>query len=334
MFGSLGFLLAVVALATLSAGGLAYALLYGRIQTENRIQQRLGMVRGDEAGEASPRGRNVDAAKRRKSISDTLKELDEKQKARAKRSSSPPLMLRMEQAGLTWSRQTFWTVSAVLGLTIAVATWLIGIAPYAAVAFGVAGLLGLPRWYVNFLRKRRHKKFLDEFANATDVIVRGVKAGLPLNDCVKIIANESAEPVKSEFRTIVETQGLGVPLAEAVAKLPERVPVPEASFFSIVVSIQSRAGGNLSEALGNLSRVLRERKRMKGKIGAMSQEAKASAGIIGALPVIVMALVYITSPSYISLLFITQLGNVILGCAAIWMALGVFVMKRMINFDY
>jgi tight adherence protein B len=205
---------------------------------------------------------------------------------------------------------------------------------YAALAFGVAGVFGLPRWYINFRRKRRFKKFLNEFANATDVIVRGVKAGLPLNDCIKIIANESAEPVKSEFRAIMETQAMGVPLPDAVAKLPERIPVPEASFFAIVIAIQARAGGNLAEALGNLSRVLRDRKRMQGKIVAMSQEAKASAAIIGALPVIVMVLVYITSPAYIMLLFITQIGNVILGCAAIWMALGVIVMRKMINFDY
>jgi tight adherence protein B len=195
-------------------------------------------------------------------------------------------------------------------------------------------LLGVPRWVVNFLRKRRMAKFLDEFANASDVIVRGVKAGLPLNDCIKIIANEAAEPVRSEFRHIVETQALGVPLADAVAKLPERVPVPEANFFAIVVAVQARAGGNLSEALGNLSRVLRDRRKMKGKIGAMSMEAKASAAIIGALPIVVMILVYITSPNYIMLLFTEQLGNVILGASAVWMTMGILVMRRMINFDF
>jgi tight adherence protein B len=335
MFNSLTVILAVAGLATLSAGALAYALFYGRIESENRMDQRLGMVRGENSGETGIRARaNLDAAKRRKNVSDTLKELDEKQKARAKRSSAPPLMLRMEQAGLTWSKRTFFIISGVCGLIVAVAAFVVGIPWWAAIAFGVAGLLGLPRWYVNFARKRRFKKFLDEFANAMDVIVRGVKAGLPLNDCIKIIANEAAEPVKSEFRTIMETQAMGVPLPDAVAKLPERVPVPEASFFAIVIAIQARAGGNLSEALGNLSRVLRDRKRMKGKINAMSQEAKASAAIIGALPVIVMVLVYMTSPAYISLLFVTQLGNVILGCAAIWMLIGMLVMRKMINFDY
>jgi tight adherence protein B len=333
MFGSFTLLLALVGLATLSAGGLAYAFLYGRIQTENRIQQRLGLVQGENNGESGAKAR-LDAAKRRKSVSDSLKELEEKQKARAKRSSAPPLSLRMEQAGISWTRQRFLMISGICGVVIIMIALVLGAPIYAAVAFGVAGLFGLPRWYINFRRKRRFKKFLNEFANATDVIVRGVKAGLPLNDCIKIIANEATEPVKSEFRAIMETQSMGVPLADAVAKLPERIPVPEASFFAIVIAIQARAGGNLAEALGNLSRVLRDRKRMQGKIVAMSQEAKASAAIIGALPVIVMVLVYITSPAYIMLLFITQIGNVILGCAAIWMALGVIVMRKMINFDY
>jgi tight adherence protein B len=275
-----------------------------------------------------------DAARRRKSVQDTLRELEEKQKARSKRTKSPPLLLRMEQAGLSWSRRTFLFISLGCGLVIFFAVWVVGAPIYAAAAFGVTGLLGLPRWVVNFLRKRRMNAFLEEFANASDVIVRGVKAGLPLNDCIKIIANEAAEPVRSEFRHITETQAMGVSLGDAVARLPERVPVPEANFFAIVVSIQQRAGGNLSEALGNLSRVLRERRKMKGKINAMSMEAKASAAIIGALPPVVMILVYITSPAYITLLFTEQLGNVILGASAIWMTIGILVMRRMINFDF
>lgn len=336
MFGSFTLLIAVVGLATLSAGSLAYALLYGRIQNENATERRLDIVQGNTPVEAL-RGRSNtvgDAARRRKSVQDTLREIEEKQKARSKRTSSPPLVLRMEQAGLNWSRRTFLLISLLVGVATFVAIWLAGAPVYAAAAFGVAGLLGVPRWVVNFLRKRRMNAFLEEFANASDVIVRGVKAGLPLNDCIKIIANEAAEPVRSEFRHIVETQAMGVPLAEAVAKLPERVPVPEANFFAIVVSIQQRAGGNLSEALGNLSRVLRERRKMKGKIGAMSMEAKASAAIIGSLPPVVMILVYITSPAYITLLFTEQLGNVILGASAVWMTMGILVMRRMINFDF
>ena len=149
-----------------------------------------------------------------------------------------------------------------------------------------------------------------------------------------MITVESPEPVKSEFRRIVETQAVGIPLGDACASLYERMPVPEANFFGIILSIQQRSGGNPAEALGNLSKVLRDRKKMKAKIRALSQEAKASAAIIGSLPVVVMILVYITSPDYISMLWTEPLGRVLLFIGAFWMTMGVLVMKKMINFDF
>jgi tight adherence protein B len=335
MFGSLGIVLAIAALTMLSAGGIAYAFLYGRIEQEDTAQRRLDFVQTRNHPEAAARARAVsDPGKRRRQVQDTLKELEAQQKAKARQSRSPSITVRMQQAGLSWSRRTFYIISASCGIVVFAVCWFAHVPIYAAAAFAVAGLLGVPRWIVNRLRKRRIKKFVNEFANAIDVIVRGVKSGLPLNDCIRIIATESAEPVRSEFRTITEAQSLGVTLADAVNKLHDRVPVPEASFFGIVVSIQQRAGGNLSEALGNLSRVLRERKKMKGRIGAMSMEAKASAWIIGSLPIIVIVLVFLTSPSYILLLFTERLGQVILGFSALWMMIGTLVMRRMINFDF
>jgi tight adherence protein B len=161
-----------------------------------------------------------------------------------------------------------------------------------------------------------------------------VKAGLPLLDCIKMITVESSEPLKTEFRLIMETQAIGMPLGEACGKLYERTPLPEANFFGIVVAIQQKAGGNLSEALGNLSKVLRDRKKMRAKIQAMSQEAKASAAIIGALPIAVMILVYLTAPNYITLLFTNSMGHIMLAGSAVWMTMGVLVMKKMINFDF
>ena len=326
-------LLAIVGLATLSAGGLAYALLYGRIENDRTAERRIGFAQGHGRAEARERAA-ADPSKRRKSIQETLKEVEDREKSRAKRNKAPPIATRMQQAGLSWTRRKFMLISLLCGFVLFVIGWIVGLPLYAAAAIAVAGLLGVPRWIVNFLRKRRMNKFVNELANAMDVIVRGVKAGLPLNDCVKIIAAEAAEPVRSEFRQITETQAMGVTLADAIGKLPERVPIPEANFFAIVIAIQQRAGGNLSEALGNLSRVLRERKKMKGKIQAMSMEAKASAAIIGALPVVVMVLVYLSSPGYIMLLFTEPLGHVILGCSAFWMALGIYVMRKMINFNF
>jgi tight adherence protein B len=151
---------------------------------------------------------------------------------------------------------------------------------------------------------------------------------------LKMIATDAPEPLKSEFRAIVETQTVGIPIGEACTKLYERIPLPEANFFGIVIAIQQKSGGNLSEALGNLSKVLRERKKMKAKIQAMSMEAKASASIIAALPPSVAALVYITSPQYIELLWTHPTGRMLLAGCAVWMLTGVMVMRKMINFDF
>ncbi len=197
----------------------------------------------------------------------------------------------------------------------------------------MVGALGLPRWFVAFRRARRVKAFLNEFPNALDVIVRAVKSGLPLNDGVRLIANEAQEPVKTEFRHIVEAQQLGMSIPEAALRMPETMPCTEANFFGIVIQIQQQAGGNLSEALANLSRVIRDRKKMKAKVAALSMEAKASAVIIGALPFVVAFLVYLSSPNYIMPLFTTSTGHLIIGVSFVWMMMGIFVMRKMMNFD-
>jgi tight adherence protein B len=196
----------------------------------------------------------------------------------------------------------------------------------------VAGL-GLPRWILGFLIKRRQNKFLDEFPNALDVIVRSIKSGLPLNDAIRLIANEGKEPVKGEFRRVVESQQVGLSVPDACTRMGNHMPLQEVNFFAIVIAIQSQAGGNLAEALGNLSRVIRDRKKMKAKIQALSMEAKASAVIIGALPFVVAFLVYLSSPTYIMPLFTTSAGHLILGFSAIWMLLGILVMRQMMNFE-
>jgi Flp pilus assembly protein TadB len=204
----------------------------------------------------------------------------------------------------------------------------------AALGVAFAAGFGLPRWLLSFLKKRREKRFLKALPDAVDVIVRGIKAGLPLFESIKVVAAEAPEPLRGEFLAIIETQAIGMPLGDACARLFERMPVPEANFFGIVIAIQQKSGGNLSEALGNLSKVLRERKKMAEKIQAMSMEAKASAAIIGSLPPIVMLLVYLTTPDYISLLWTHPTGQLMLVGCLIWMSIGIFVMKRMINFDF
>jgi tight adherence protein B len=224
--------------------------------------------------------------------------------------------------------------SGALGVVAFIGGFLADAGLLVALVIGFVAAFGLPMWLLSFLKKRRENSFLNAFPDAVDVIVRGIKTGLPLGDCLKVIASEAQEPVKSEFRAIMETQTVGLPLGDACAKLYERIPLPEANFFGIVITIQQKAGGNLSEALGNLSRVLRDRKKMKAKIQAVSMEAKASASIIAALPIAVMTLVWLTSPEYIELLWTAQLGRMMLAASAVWMFMGVMVMRKMINFDF
>jgi tight adherence protein B len=314
-------------LASVAVGGLAWVFLYPILSGERQTEKRVATVAKATPAARTPRGQ---PRSRRDQVEATLKDFEE----RHKKSRNPALSVRIAQAGLKWSKQQFLIISAAVGLGMFLVGVLGGAGLLVAAAMAFAGAFGLPRWWLSFLKKRREAKFLNAFPDAVDIIVRGVKAGLPLLDCLKVITTESPEPVKSEFRSIVETQAVGMPLGEAAMKLYEDMPVPEANFFGIVVAIQQKSGGNLAEALGNLSRVLRDRKKMKAKIQAMSQEAKASAGIIGALPIAVMTLVYITSPQYIALLWTEPLGRLMLAASAIWMFMGVMVMKKMINFDF
>jgi tight adherence protein B len=336
MFGIDGSVLAFVALAGCSAGAVAYAFLFKRISNEQQTGRRLDSVKNAETDHAvvkASRDRVAEAAKRRKSVQDSLKELDERQKAKDLNVKKPPLRMQLRQAGLLMSMRSFYIYSAACGIFLAIAVYFAGAPIWAVPGALLAGAFGLPRWYVIFVRTRRIKAFLNEFPNALDIIVRAVKSGLPLNDAVRLIASEALEPVRTEFRRIVESQQMGLSIPEAAMRMQETMPCPEASFFGIVIQIQSQAGGNLSEALGNLSRVLRDRKKMKAKVQALSMEAKASAAIIGALPVIVALLVYISSPNYIKPLFTTSTGHLLLGIAAVWMSMGIFTMKKMMNFE-
>ena len=323
-------------LAAVAGGAIAYVLLFDRMSSEKNAAKRLNTVKYAETDRATvkaSRDRVAEAARRRKSVQDSLKDLEDREKAREKNIKKPPLRVQLKQAGLSMSIERFYVYSVACGLFFALMALMLGAPLIVVPGAAIAGGIGLPRWFVSYVRGRRVKAFLNEFPNALDVIVRAVKSGLPLNDGIRLIATESQEPVKTEFRRIVEAQQIGMSVSDASMRMAETMPCPEASFFGIVIQIQQQAGGNLSEALGNLSRVLRDRKKMKAKVQALSMEAKASAAIIGALPFIVAFLVYLSSPNYIMPLFTTSTGHIILGISGLWMAMGIFVMKKMINIE-
>jgi len=318
-------------LVAAAIGGVAWVFLYPILSGERKAERRKASVTGTAPQVRASGQRAASSQKsRREQVEGTLKEIEQR-RAKAK---SPPLSVRIGQAGLSWSKQRFLIISAALGTVAFLAALAVDAGPLTGLALAFAGAFGLPRWMLKFLKKRREAKFLLAFPDAVDVIVRGIKAGLPLLDSLRVISVDSPEPVRSEFRAIVETQAIGIPLGDACLRLYERIPVAEANFFGIVILIQQKAGGNLSEALGNLSRVLRDRKKMKAKIQAMSMEAKASGAIIGCLPPAVMFLVYITSPHYIELLWTENMGRMMLAGSAVWMSLGILVMRKMINFDF
>ena len=268
---------------------------------------------------------------RREQIAQTLKEIEEKRGARKK----VPAGTASPMPGSTGNRRASNLISAVTGLLIGLL--LFAMTGGSLIIAGLAaftGALGLPNWALSFLAKRRIEKFITELPNAMDIIVRGIRAGLPLGDCIREIAASTEDPIRTEFRLIAESQANGRDAlrcarkngrAHSGGRNPRSLPPSS--------TIQTKSGGNLSEAINNLSRVLRERKKMKGKVQAMSMEAKASAAIIAALPFTVAFLTYLSSPDYIELLWLTITGKVVLGVCAFWMLIGVTVMKNMISFD-
>jgi tight adherence protein B len=319
--------LALAFLAATTLGGLAWVFVYPLLSGERKAEHRRASI-----AKAEPAARQVDRSQRtrREQVEGSLRDIE----ARSRKETKISLSTRLTQAGLTWSPQKFMMISGVLAVVCFAIAMLVGGGPLAGIGLAFAAGFGLPRWALSFLKTRRENNFLRALPDAVDVIVRGIKAGLPLFDSIKVVAADAPEPLRSEFLAIIETQAIGMPLGDACARLFERMPVPEANFFGIVISIQQKSGGNLSEALGNLSKVLRDRKKMAEKIQAMSMEAKASAGIIGSLPPIVMLLVYLSTPDYISLLWTHPTGQLMLCGCVIWMGIGILVMKKMINFDF
>jgi tight adherence protein B len=334
MFGLDPIVLGIILLVAIASGAVCYGLLFTRMETEKKAASRVsrvGSAETDRSNVKAARDRVQEMSKRRKSVQDNLKDLEKRQQENHKRKLS--LKSRLTQAGFTMTPAKFYMFSGGFGFFLMLIAFIAGAPTMLTLAAPVVAGLGLPRWILGFLIKRRQNKFLDEFPNALDVIVRSIKSGLPLNDAIRLIANEGRDPVKSEFRRVVESQQIGLSIPDACSRMTNYMPLQEVSFFAIVIAIQSQAGGNLSEAIGNLSKVLRDRKKMKAKVKALSMEAKASACIIGALPFIVATLVYMTSPQYMLILFTDPRGHLIMGLSAVWMSIGIYVMRNMVSFD-
>ena len=325
--------LAFVFMVAVAVGGLALAIffpLFSSAAASKRIQAVTSTTK--MPAKQSLRSRLMEDPKdtRRKQIQESLNQVGEREKQRKKRLN---LRTLIAQTGLDLSIRTFWFMSFILGLVMTAVPFIFALPWYVSAGAGLIGFLGLPRWIIKFLRTRRQNTFLHDFADAIDVMVRGLKSGLPVTDAMRVIASESGPPVGPEFSEVVEGQRIGISVDQGIERMVERMPLAEVNFLAIVMAIQAKTGGNLSEALSNLSKVLRDRKKMKAKIRSMSQEAKSSAAIIGALPFVIMGALTVLNPEYLNPLLYTNIGNIMLGGCAAWMMTGVLVMRKMINFE-
>lgn len=325
-----------LALVALAVGGLLLAILYpyfsGAKQTEKRVKSVTADVKAPVRQGLRARLMAEDPKDaRRKQLQETLNQLELRERQRRQKQT---LRVMLAQAGLEISSRLFYTLSLIVGAIIGFGTLVAGVPSYVAVVAGIAGALGLPRWVLKFLVRRRQQIFLNDFADAVDIMVRGLKSGLPVNDAMKVIASETPAPVGPEFLEIVEGQRVGITIDQGIERMYERMPLAEVNFLGIVMNIQSKTGGNLAEALNNLSKVLRDRKKMKAKIRAMSQEAKSSAAIIGSLPFFIMGVLTVLNPAYLNPLWDTTIGNFLVIGSGIWMLMGILIMRKMINFDF
>lgn len=324
--------LVIIILAVIGAGVAAF-FVFGA----NPMDRRMKMVTEKE----KPKERGFDLRTmlfgaddskdlRRRQVQESVSQLEERTKAANRRKSLQDLL---DQAGIGIAISQFRAIAAGVGFVLAAFSVFAGLPIVASIAVAGIGFFGLPRWLLSSLIARRRKKFLESFPDAIDIMVRAIKSGLPVSDALRVIAAECPAPIGPEFIELVEGQRLGISIEQGLERMAERIELPEINFLAIVMNIQSKAGGNLSEALNNLSRVLRERRKMRGKIVAVSQEAKSSASIIGALPFLIIGGLSFMSPGYLAPLWETAIGNMlVLGCL-VWMGLGVFVMSRMIKLD-
>ena len=320
-------IVAVVAMLAIAV----WTLLGGESEGE-KTRSRMKTTVGGGSKEGGTFGflKKEDNNARRRQIEESLGKIEAVQKDKAKQRKS--IKGRLIQANWTTTPQTYMLISIIVGALIGAVVFLLSGKALFALGGAVGGGYVLPRMYLGMAINRRQKKFLQGFADAMEIIVRGVRSGLPLGDCLKVIAHESPEPVAGEFKLVVQGEQVGVPLEICLERMYERMPLPEVNFFNTVLAIQRTTGGNLGEALENLASVLRGRKILREKIKALSAEAKMSAIIIGSLPIIVMTLVTMTSPEYMTELYTTPTGHRNLMIGAGMMVMGTLIMRKMINF--
>jgi tight adherence protein B len=293
-----------------------------------RLKARMAVIAGPRQGPIA-KGAGATTTRRTRQIKSKLKEAAD---TGAKPSRRVEMRLLIDRSGLALEVRSFYVWSAVAAVVGTGLYLLLGYPWYWFWAVLVVMGVGLPRKVLGMIAARRQKNFTRHFADAIDVIVRGIRSGLPVGECLNIIARESPEPVATEFRLLIEGQRLGMTLKQTLERSCRRMPTADMKFFAIVLNLQQQTGGNLAETLAGLSDVLRQRKKMTDKVKSMSSEARTTAMIIGSMPFLISLMIYVISPDYISLLWTDHTGKKIFYGGLIWMTMGVLIMRKMIAF--
>jgi tight adherence protein B len=243
------------------------------------------------------------------------------------------LKKRLDMTGKDWSVGKYALINVAATLVAAVLLLTRGAPPLLALFGGMAIGAGIPHYVVGTLIKRRIKKFTQHFPDAIELLVRGLRAGLPISETLGVVSAEVPGPVGEEFRLITDKMKIGRTMDGALQDTADRLGTPEFQFFVITLAIQRETGGNLAETLSNLADVLRKRAQMKLKIKAMSSESKASAYIVGALPFIVFGLIYVINAPYMANFFLDERLMIAGLGGLVWMSIGAFIMAKMVNFE-
>ena len=243
------------------------------------------------------------------------------------------LSLRLHRTGKSWTIPQYVYASAGITLVLTVVLFLKSHSIMLGLGAGLVVGLGLPHMVVNFHIKRRTNKFTTKFPDAIELLVRGLRSGLPVTETLGVVATEVPGPVGEEFKLVTERIRIGKTMEDALQDSADRLATAEFSFFCITLAIQRETGGNLAETLSNLADVLRKRAQMKLKIRAMSSESKASAYIVGSLPFIVFVMIWWVNGKYL-MGFFTDDRLIVAGLGGmVWMSIGAFIMAKMVSFE-
>ena len=319
-------LITIVILASTTIALLAYAILFEKVQRPLEMVRRLASIDRQFSKSGSSTKIENDGSE---AVDLAIGELE----ARRRRKGKKTLRDKLQASGLKNTPKEHYILTVLLTLPILVGLYLSSANFLVLVVAGVMGVELIPRLTLNFLINRRELLVIQQFATALDLIVRSLRSGLPLNDGLQVAAFELSDPLRTEFVRLLDDLNIGLNIKEALHRLAVRLPIPAVEFFTIIVSMQSNSGGNLAEGLSNLADTLRSRKSLEGAIKTGSSEAKSSSLIIGMLPIIFFVFMSLVNYPFVSPLYETTTGNLILTGTVLWMALGVIVMRLMIKIE-